>query len=56
MTTTEPKFALVTHEEGLYVEKFDRSRHLSRFGWSFNNVHLFDNPQDVEHLRHLIRN
>jgi hypothetical protein len=54
---TEPKFALINEEDGLFtVEKFDAKVHLTEMGWSLPGITLFTNREEVSHLRDLIIN
>jgi hypothetical protein len=53
---TDPKFALIDSDQGLVVEVFDPTRHLSQYGWSLPGVVLFCHPREVEHLRDQIIN
>ena len=52
----EPRFALIEVEGGFVVERFDPDRHLSVHGWSRAGISLFEQREDVAHLRDLILN
>ena len=56
MSYEEPKFALVEVEGGYVVEPFSKERHICEYGWTYNGVTLFSDPEDVEHLRDQILN
>ena len=56
MQIEKPKFAIVEVEGGFLVEKFDAQKHLCKFGWTFPNVNLFSEMEEVAHLRSEILN